>query len=297
LEAFATPAFWARSAFHLLLVHLGGGECAPKQLRKSYPLRGKIVDAVRDLWNALVPFDPILRLQFSQASLILIKTPDNIALVPKFARWKVQQLFEIGIDQVPKPVGATKTKNPTVLFAGRCQFWKGMHLGIGAIAQAMIALPDLTLTIAGDGPERELWERQASVLGIAHRVTWLGWQPKDALDALYQSHHLVLFPSLHDSSGNVVLEASIRGTPVVCLDCGGPGALLPSTAGVKIPVQSRTENEVVDMMAAAIKHYLSAPAELEKLAKTAEEWAREQTWASRVVAAYADFTPTRNGGA
>ena len=35
------------------------------------------------------------------------------------------------------------------------------------------------------------------------------------------SHDFLLFPSLHDSGGFVVLEALCHGMPVLCLDLGG----------------------------------------------------------------------------
>src|SRR5262249_17128782 len=46
--------------------------------------------------------------------------------------------------------------------------------------------------------------------------------PPAELFELYDTHSLLLFPSLHDSGGFVVLEALSHGLPVVCLDLGGP---------------------------------------------------------------------------
>ena len=47
---------------------------------------------------------------------------------------------------------------------------------------------------------------------------------------LYRRHHALLYPSLHDSSGNVVLEALFHGLPVVCLDLGGPAEIVDPRA-------------------------------------------------------------------
>ena len=48
---------------------------------------------------------------------------------------------------------------------------------------------------------------------------------------LYRRHDALLFPSLHDFSGNVVLEALVHRLPVVCLDLGGPAELVDASCG------------------------------------------------------------------
>jgi glycosyltransferase involved in cell wall biosynthesis len=47
------------------------------------------------------------------------------------------------------------------------------------------------------------------------------------------------FTSLRDTSGTVVLEALAAGTPIICLDHQGVGAIVTSDCGIKIPVTTR----------------------------------------------------------
>ncbi len=60
--------------------------------------------------------------------------------------------------------------------------------------------------------------------------------PQDELFRLYQTHDLLLFPSLHDSGGFVALEALAHGMPIVCLDLGGPGDLETSDCGIVVEI-------------------------------------------------------------
>ena len=66
----------------------------------------------------------------------------------------------------------------------------------------------------------------------------------------YSRHDALLFPSLHDSSGNVVLEAMSRGLPVVCLAAGGPAVLVDAASGFR--VAPGEPSEVVDALGAAL---------------------------------------------
>jgi glycosyltransferase involved in cell wall biosynthesis len=134
------------------------------------------------------------------------------------------------------------------IFMGRLLGWKGVGFAIRAMAEARI--PGAELWIVGNGPEAASLKRLTGSLGIDQAVKFWGELPReDALAKLGQSHVLV-HPSLHDSGGWVCLEAMAARKPVICLDLGGPGALVSEDAGVKIAAQS--EEQVVHAIAAAM---------------------------------------------
>ncbi len=54
-----------------------------------------------------------------------------------------------------------------------------------------------------------------------------------------QQADALLHPTLHDSSGNVLVEAMACGLPVICLRIGGPAAIVPDGAGLLIEAQGR----------------------------------------------------------
>ena len=66
---------------------------------------------------------------------------------------------------------------------------------------------------------------------IKDNVDFISWLPQKDFFELYASHDLLLFPSLHDSGGGVVLEALCHGMPVVCLDLGGPKDIVTPKSG------------------------------------------------------------------
>ena len=81
--------------------------------------------------------------------------------------------------------------------------------------------PNLQLTIAGDGPEREAIARLAAELGVADRVTLTGQLTREALRALYARAHVFVLPSERESFGIAALEARAAGLPVVAMLASG----------------------------------------------------------------------------
>jgi len=73
--------------------------------------------------------------------------------------------------------------------------------------------------IAGEGPDRERFERRVEKLGIQEHVTFLGHR-RD-LPLVYQVADLTVLPSLSEAFGQVLIESLCFGTAVVATRVGG----------------------------------------------------------------------------
>jgi len=87
---------------------------------------------------------------------------------------------------------------------------------------------------------------------------------------------LFCFPSLRDTSGNVVLEALAAGVPVVCFDHQGVGDIVTAACGVKLPVISPAR--AVEDWARAIRELANDPARLLQMSEAASARARDFLW-------------------
>ena len=83
-----------------------------------------------------------------------------------------------------------------------------------------------SLTLVGDGPEREPLAARAEALGIADRVRFVGYVDSDVVGAHMDDLDLLVLPSAWDGWGAVVNEALMCGLPVVCSDRCGAADLL-----------------------------------------------------------------------
>jgi glycosyltransferase involved in cell wall biosynthesis len=106
---------------------------------------------------------------------------------------------------------------------------KGHHHAIAALP----SLPDVTLYVAGSGPDEASLRAQARSAGVAQRVHFLGNLPQDALRSLYSAADALVLASSREGWANVLLEAMACGTPVVASDVWGtPEVVASPDAGV-----------------------------------------------------------------
>jgi glycosyltransferase involved in cell wall biosynthesis len=159
-------------------------------------------------------------------------------------------------------------------------------LALGAVDLLVRRGVALHLDVAGDGPLRPHLAAEIRRRGLEEHVTLLGMLPREQLLALYGRADLFVFPSLHDSSGNVVLEALSRGLPVVCLDLGGPQLYVDESCGVVVGTAGRDRVGVEAALADAIAAVLAQPGRLGAMSRAAAEHAARQSWDAVVARAY-----------
>jgi glycosyltransferase involved in cell wall biosynthesis len=282
------PSFMGGLGIPFIFGPIGGGEYSPPVLLKGAPWRARITELLRSAANRMAAIDPLVRSTFHRAALILCKTQETLAVVPLEAREKCIFVQDVAIDPtllVRSPSAGSESAR--FLFVGNLLHLKGIHLILRALRQVRRSIPDAMLTIVGDGRDRAWLHSLARQLGINQAVEWRGRLPRTEVIGIYASHTAFVFPSLHDSGGTVVMEALSQGTPVICLDIAGPGAILPGNCGFKIAVQDRTEEQVVTALAEAMKHLACDSALRHELAANALAAARRQTWQAVVSHAYA----------
>jgi glycosyltransferase involved in cell wall biosynthesis len=175
------------------------------------------------------------------------------------------------------------------LYVGSLVYMKGIHLALKAFAELRKGRSGATFTIIGNGRDEARLKSISSALRLGDSVSWLGRVPHEEIWAHYCRYTAFVFPSLHDSGGTVLLEALSQGLPVICLDTGGPGAVVPTSCGIKIPVKNRSEAEVVGDLAAAMRNLADNPKLQEQMGRQALEVARVRTWRDVVSSAYADI--------
>jgi glycosyltransferase involved in cell wall biosynthesis len=240
---------------------LAGGEKAPWRLRAGFPFRGIFLDFLRDMGNFFIRFDPINHSALAKAKTIYVTSQQTKALIPSKFRSKTKVKLAIGISdkwhEQHVRLSSKASEKFKILFVGRFLYWKGMYLGLSAIAEVAKHFPNIQLTMVGEGPEESEWKKQAQQLGLASKIEWIPWVSKQKLVRLYQTHHLFLFPSLHDSGGMVVLEALTQGLPVICLDLGGPGVIIDDSCGIKITTIKKTEKDIVKDLSIALLNLLN----------------------------------------
>lgn len=109
------------------------------------------------------------------------------------------------------------------------------------VAEVLPKLPDTSLLILGDGPERTAITEAAQRAGVGERVILAGTVPLRTLQTAYSVSDLLIMPNIPvpkdaEGFGLVALEAASVGLPVVAANIEGiPDAVIPNETGVLVP--------------------------------------------------------------
>jgi glycosyltransferase involved in cell wall biosynthesis len=280
----------------LVMGPLGGGEAAPLRFFDGLPLKIRAFDYLRSLSLLWVRVDPLATWGPKRAALVLCKSGDSLRALPRSVQPRAVVVPEIGSPEVdlsqrvtppgPAPGATPAPRTFRLLFAGRLLGWKGVAIALAATEKLVHQGLDVQLDIAGDGPLRGWLAGEIDRRALQPRVRLLGAIPRAELLALYGRADVFVFPSLHDSSGNVVLEALSRGLPVVCLDLGGPPTYVDASCGVVVATAGLSRAALEERLAEVLGALLRDPARLASLSRNAAEHARRQSWEATVSRAY-----------
>jgi glycosyltransferase involved in cell wall biosynthesis len=157
----------------------------------------------------------------------------------------------------PQPARAAPPRaggpGPVVGLVCRLAPEKGGDVLLRAAALLRPGLPDLRVTVVGDGPVRPRLEALARRLGLGDAVAFCGFRPDAA--RLIAGLDVLAVPSRSDGSPLVVLEALAAGVPVVASAVGGiPDQVRDGREALLVPPGDAVA------LAAALRAVLTDPA-------------------------------------
>ena len=175
--------------------------------------------------------------------------------------------------RVVHPPSALRAARPAelgrnFLVVSRLERIKRVDLAVAALQR--LDHDDVTLTVVGDGPDRD---RLQELAASDSRITFAGRVDDDALRHLYSTARAVVVTPEREDFGYVTLEAHHHGRPVITLtDSGGPTEL----------VVDGQNGLVVDpdasALAGAMAELLDDTATAERLARAGWQSAAQVTW-------------------
>ena len=146
----------------------------------------------------------------------------------------------------PRARAGIDGSGPTALTVCRLVGKKGVDVLLQAVALARREVPDLSLVVVGDGPERERCRRFGDLLGLNGSVRFVGRVPHErVVDYYHAADFFVLASRVHqrqkrwadvETMGRVICEANAAGVPVVATDTGGvPSVVAHEENGLLVP--------------------------------------------------------------
>ncbi|MGE5215319.1 MAG: glycosyltransferase family 4 protein, partial [Nitrospirota bacterium] len=146
------------------------------------------------------------------------------AVEPQVGCW----LIPNGVDVKRfKPVQLVPDDGPLkLLCVGRLIERKGQHHLIEAVKRLTDEGIDVRLDLVGTGDARSDNEAQVARLGLADRVSFLGYVPREKIAEHYAAAHVFVLPSYNEGMSVALLEAMASGLAVLVTPTGGAPELV-----------------------------------------------------------------------
>jgi glycosyltransferase involved in cell wall biosynthesis len=172
----------------------------------------------------------------------------------------------IGVEQDAYRPGE-RAAEPTLLYLGRLKRYKRIEV----VLDALEAVPEAVLDLAGDGDHRGELEAEIARRGLAERVRIHGHVSEDRKIELYQRAWVNLTASAAEGWCLSVMEAAACGTPTVAMAVGGmPESVVHEHTGL-------LASDAADL-AAQTRRLVEDPELRERMGAAALERSRGFTW-------------------
>lgn len=103
-----------------------------------------------------------------------------------------------------------------LLWVGRYAKGKGLDYLIDAFSILKATHPEVTLTLVGEGPEKDHINQKIIDLNLQNSIIMKNFVPNSEIVSMYQNSSVFVLPSLEEGVPRTILEAMSCGIPVVC---------------------------------------------------------------------------------
>lgn len=226
----------------------------PSGLKRSLHLKAKLAEFAHDALIFWTSHNQNTQNALEKASLILM-FPNNALIEKSKANPTLVGNIFLDPDRFPSRRRGEQRKELQLVTLTRLIFWKGLDLGLEALAILKRKGLKFKWNIIGDGPEKTRWQHLAGRLGLQDCVSFSGWMRHGAALEVLNRADLMLHPAFREGWGGVVLEGMAAGIPVICLDWGGPGFTVDDETGIKVSVEGGRE-AIINGLAQGIEQLL-----------------------------------------
>lgn len=152
----------------------------------------------------------LLKLKYEAIHTVSESTKDDLI---KFGATKRIFIIPNAIEEIE--YSNTDTSEVNFVSIGRLVFYKNLEVIIKAMNIVTKSYPQVKLLIVGDGPHRSILEKTVKELKLDNNVKFTGYVSNEEKNQLLSSSKALVFPSLCEGFGLVILEAFAHQMPVL----------------------------------------------------------------------------------
>ena len=146
--------------------------------------------------------------------------------------------------------------------------------------EPLLKVGKIRFDIYGDGPEKQHLQSLVDNLDLSDYVTIHGFVSHAELQAKLVSADVLVFPSIREFGGGVVLESMALGVVPIVVDYAGPAELVSEGIGYLIAMGNR--QSIIDDLRLKLEAICADPEQLQKRRKAGITKVNEcYTWAKK----------------
>lgn len=243
---------------------LNGGVAWPSQFSGVQRKEKEWLSYIRGIYRWMPGYKSLL----NNCSAIISGSSATFDQLPTWVRQKQFYVAENAID--PDRFNLThdgQYKLPLkAAFVGRLVPYKGADMALEAL-EPLLKEGKIRFDIYGDGPEKQHLLSMIDNLDLSDCVTIHGFVGHSELQAKLVSADVLVFPSIREFGGGVVLEAMALGVVPIVVDYAGPAELVSDEIGYLIPMGNR--DSIIDDLRLTLGAICADPEQLKKRRKAA----------------------------
>lgn len=149
----------------------------------------------------------------------------------------------------------------------------GIAMAIKAVSLLRQTIPDIKLSIAGSGPQKDELQQLVKKESLEDHVIFTGKLTPEEMAVLYKDADIMLNPTTVDNMPNSLLEAMASGVPIITTNVGGIPYIVENNKTALF-----TEVNNPELMAAQIKRLLNDHHLYMELVENGLQEVQQYTW-------------------
>ncbi len=293
-EAGVLAAELKRRGVHHLHNHFADSSCSVAMLTSvlgdvpfSFTMHGPAVFFEAEKWRL---DEKIARAAFIACISHFCRSQGMIWAGPQ--HWEKMHIVHCGIEH-ERYSRTNAPRGKRLVFVGRLAAVKGVPVLLEALARLLRDDTEVSLTLVGDGPDREWIEARITELGLDQAVVITGYQSQDSVARHLAEADIFVLPSFAEGLPVVLMEAMASRLPVVTTRIAGvPELVEDGMSGFLVPAGD------AESLAARLAELIANPAMRRRMGETGHakvraefDVVRESRWLGEIMRMSLDREP------
>jgi glycosyltransferase involved in cell wall biosynthesis len=251
---------------------MGGGDCVPKALIHTLPLKQIIIQSFRYAMIKTGCINPLVSIPSKKAVAILCRTENNVSVIPKKYQTKTYIIIETAMSDdvfsMEKDYDYTN-KTTEIITSGRLIPIKNVLSAIEAVNNLKKKNIEFRFTVVGTGPDVGRINDAIIKYGLQNKISLVGELPRTETLNRIRKADIYIFPSLKEGGSWALMEAMAIGLPIICLNCTGMNIITDELCAIR--VEPKSYDYIVDNFSKALEKLIFHKEIREKMGELARE--------------------------